>query len=84
MHISVQPTFRPERISLDIDYNETVENVLVQCSLQVSEVPITELALCFQDKVLTSLQRLDQVGVTEGARLELRQRQASCCGLLSC
>jgi len=82
MRITVQPNFRKERISLDPNYNESVENVLVQCSLQISEVPITELALYFQDKALAGPQRLDQVGVTDGAQLDLRQRQASCCGLL--
>jgi len=82
MRITVQPNFRKERISLDPNYNESVENVLVQCSLQISEVPITELALYFQDKALAGPQRLDQVGVTDGAQLDLRQRQASCCDLL--
>lgn len=82
MRVSLQPSFRKERISLDVNYNETIENILVQCTLQVTEVPITELTVYFQDKAVSGQKRLDEIGAGDGAVLELRQRQETCCALL--
>ena len=82
MLVVVQPTFQKERFSVDVPYNTTVENFLVQCSLHVTDVPISEMGLYFNSRNISVSTTLDKAGVTEGAVVELRQREASSCCLL--
>ncbi len=67
---------------MDADYNETIENVLVKCSLVLSDVQIDHVMLTFNGSELRPMQRLDQIGFVEGGVLVLREKHKSCCALL--
>jgi hypothetical protein len=81
MRVNVHTTTSSGNITVDADYNETIENVLVKCSLVLSDVRMELIMLTFNGRELMPTQRLDQIGFVEGGVLVLRERK-KCCSLL--
>ena len=83
MRVNVHTTSSSGNITVDADYNETIENVLVKCSLVLTDVQIDHIMLTFNGRQLMPTERLDQIGFVEGGVLVLRERNSkSCCALL--
>lgn len=82
MRVNVHTTTASGNITVDADYNETVENVLVKCSLVLTDLRIDHMQLTFNGRELMGVQRLDQIGFVEGGVMVLRERSTSCCALL--
>ena len=87
MKVRIQSDTSHGAFTVDADYNETVENLLVKCSLRVLEVPIERLVLRFNGVQLSSRQRLDIVGYEEGQTINLQTKHKiaaskACCSLV--
>jgi len=79
MRVNVQTNTAVGNITVDADYNETVENILVKCSLVLTDVRIDRMQLTFNGRELMAGQRLDQIGFVEGGVLGLKERTTHCC-----
>lgn len=82
MRVNVHTTTTSGNITVDADYNETIENVLVKCSLVLTDMNIDHVVLTFNGREVMPRQRLHEIGVVEGGVLVLRERNKACCVLL--
>lgn len=80
----MQPDFGRERFTIDVDYNESVENLLVKVSLQITDIPPAEMSLFLHGERVKETDHLDSLGVKENDVVELRKKTRSeyCCRLL--
>lgn len=82
MRVNVHTDTDSGNITVDADYNETIENILVKCSLINSRINLDRYQLLFNGRRLMPTQRLNDIGFTEGGILVLRERSTSCCALV--
>ena len=66
------------KITVDADYNETVENIKVLLSLKHHDLDISRLRLYYKGNALKDSDRLSDLGVKDGTVLQARGKAALC------
>ncbi|CAG9320827.1 unnamed protein product [Blepharisma stoltei] len=84
MRITIEPerTLGIEAISVDPNYDDTIENVMCLISLKITTVSSSELELIYNGRLLPLSTTLDKQNIREGHTLQLKRRRTSCCTLL--
>ncbi|CAG9310284.1 unnamed protein product [Blepharisma stoltei] len=82
INIETQRDIGIEPLSVDPNYNETIENVICLISLKITTLQVNEMELVYNGRVLPLNATLDQQNIREGHTLLLRKRKSNCCSLL--
>lgn len=84
MRITIQPERQLgiEAITIDPNYNESIENVICLISLKITALPANEIRLFYDGRHLQNQMTLDKLGVQEGHIISLSRRETGCCELL--
>lgn len=82
MELRVNPAenFSTAPFTVNITYNETIENLLVMISLSVTSVPIDKFQIRFNGRILKNKgARLDALGIKHGDAINLETKTNKCC-----
>ena len=66
------------KITVDADYNETVENIKVLISLKHVDLDIGKMILFYNGRSLKDSERLSELGIKDGALLQVRRKGGLC------
>ena len=84
MELRINPaeSFQTQPFVININYTETLENLIYTISLTITNVPVSEMRIYHNGKRLLPLtSKISERGLNFGDTIELR-RDAGCCCLI--
>lgn len=85
MELRIEPaeSYKSEPFVININYQETIENLIYTISLTITNVPVTEMRVFHNRKRLQNMdQKISQCGINFGDTIELRRGSSNCCLIL--
>jgi len=76
-----ESVIKGSKITVDPDYNDTIENLKVLITLKYSELDMKRFRLMYRNKILKSNQTLNSLGIKEGEVIQVKKAGGGCCNL---